>query len=174
MKNQGQHIRKYLRYTEDRLKSHLSNFNLDQNIRESLESKLDSFKYFSDRINFQLQTPDERQSSRIKWLASLRKTGKPTETKIATIRLYDKIREVLPYLEVLNTNEKVQSLIILCLEELELIDFANMNFGENHVSLDLVNELFNKVIESEVVFAIHPEALNKIQELYNEFKGIFG
>jgi hypothetical protein len=77
-------------------------------------------------------------------------------------------------LEVLNTNEKVQSLIILCLEELELIDFANMNFGENHVSLDLVNELFNKVIESEVVFAIHPEALNKIQELYNEFKGIFG
>jgi len=70
---------------------------------------------------------------------------------------------------VLNRNDKLKDLICLCHKELELIDFSDMNFGDNHISFDQISPLFENLFKTNEL-SIHPEALLKIRELFQEFK----
>jgi hypothetical protein len=170
MENNNNHIVKYLMYVEEKLKNQLDNVDLKNNIRESLSTKLGTIKEIQERIDFQLKSQDEKQAIRIEWVASLRKRGIETEKQLQSIVLYDKIREVIPYLIVLNRNGRLQELIDLCNKELELIDFSNRSFGNNHISLKDILPLFESLFESEGNNSLHPEAIKKVEELSQEFK----
>ena len=169
MKNHS--IIRYFEYAEKKLKSQIDNPEIDSDIKESLNSKIENLNYFKERVIFQLKSPDEKQASRIEWIASLRKRGILKESRLKAVSLYDKIRETLPYLEVLNRNDRLKDLINLCQEELDLIDFSDMNFGDNHISLNLVSPLFESLLETDKS-SIHPEAIVKIRELFEKFKEV--
>lgn len=169
MKNHS--IIRYFEYAEKKLKSQIDNPELDSDIKESLNSKIENLNYFKGRVNFQLKSPDEKQTCRIEWIASLRKRGILEESRLKAVSLYDKIRETLPYLEVLNRNDRLKDLINLCHEELDLIDFSDMNFGDNHISLGLIRPLFEDLLRTDES-SIHPEAIVKIRELFEEFKEV--
>jgi len=164
-------IIKYLSYAEKKIKSQIDNPELDENIKKSLSSKIDNLLDLKEKIDFQLKSPDEKQASRIEWIASLRKRGNLKESRLKAISLYDKIRETLPYLEVLNRNDRLKDLIDLCHKELELIDFSGLSFGDNHISLDLISPLFESLLKTDES-SIHPEAIVKIRELFEEFKEV--
>jgi hypothetical protein len=170
MGNKDHQLIKYLKYAENKLKIQLNNSELNENVKLSLNSKIDNIADIIEKISFQLKSPDEKQAFRIEWIASLRKRDMPIESKLSTIRLYDKIREVLPYLAVLNQNAKPNDLIDLCYEELELIDFSGRNFGDNHISLASVKPLFEKLTQNEEALNVHPEAIDKVRGLYREFE----
>lgn len=163
-------IIKYLRYVENKLKNQLSNPNLTNDLRENLTFKADNITEIIERIDFQLKSQEDKQAIRIEWIASLRKRGIETEKKIQTIELYDKIREVMPYLKVLNANGRVQELIDLCSLEMEIVDFSERSFGNNHISRELIIPIFEKLIASEETNTIHPEVLSKVKGLYEKFK----
>lgn len=162
-------IIRYFDYVEKRIKSQIDNPELDGIIKKSLTSKIENLIDLKDKIDFQLKSSDEKQAFRIEWIASLRKREMLKESKLCTISLYDKIRESLPYLEVLNRNERIKDLINLCQQELELIDFSGRNFGDNHISIESIAPLFENLIKSEES-NLHPEALSKVEGLYEEFK----
>jgi len=170
MENKDHQIIKYLKYAENKLKAQLNNSELSDNVKLSLNSKIDNIADIIEKIGFQLKSPDEKQAFRIEWIESLRKRDMPIESKLSTIRLYDKIREVLPFLTVLNQNAKPKDLIDLCYEELELIDFSGRNFGDNHISLASVKPIFEKLIRNEETLSIPRETIEKVRELYNEFE----
>lgn len=171
MDHQNNLIVKYLGYAERKMKSQVNNSELDSSIKESLSLKIDNLIDLKEKIDFQLKSPDEKQAFRIEWVASLRKREMLKESKLHAINLYDKIRETIPYLQVLNRNERLKDLIDLCHQELELIDFSGRNFGDNHISLELIKPLFENLIKAEDS-SIHPEVIVKVQGLYEEFKRV--
>lgn len=171
MGHQKNLIIKYLDYAERKLNFQVKTSELSDHIKASLSSKIENLVHLRKGIDFQLKSPDEKQAARIEWIASLRIRGMLKEVKLHTISLYDKIRETLPYLQVLNRNERLKDLIDLCHQELELIDFSNMNFGDNHISLELIKPLFENLIKAEDS-SIHPEVIVKVQGLYEEFKRV--
>lgn len=170
MENKEHQIIKYLKYVETKLKAQLDSPEFDATIKSSLSSRIESVVDLSERISFQLKSPDEKQAFRIEWIASLRKRQMPIDSKLSTIQLYDKIRETLPYLILLNRNGTVGNLVNLCYEELELIDFSGRNFGDNHISFASAKPHFEKIFQSEEVLSIHPEAVSKLRELYQAFE----
>ena len=168
MDQQNSLIIRYLDYVEKKIKSQVS-YELDANIKTSLSSKIENLIDLKEKIDFQLKSPDEKQAFRIEWIASLRKRGMLKDSKLHALSLYDKIRETIPYLQALNRNEQLKDLIRLCRQELELIDFSGRNFGDNHISFELIKPMFENLIKAEDK-SIYPEAIVKVQGLYEEFK----
>lgn len=164
-------INKYLSFCIDRLEYESKNDSHDPKVKKDIFSKLDVYRSLKETIEFQVKTSSERQAIRIEWLASLKKRSKSVECQIATIKLYEKVVETLPYLKALNQNGKLNGLINLCYKELDLIDFTYLSFGKRHVDKELLMQEFELAIsKSEGDKGIHPEAVNKLRELKDSFE----
>ena len=168
-------ILRYFDHVQNKLSRQLKNDSLPEELRKDVEGKLVFVESLAERVQFQLKQPEDKQAVRIEWIAVMRKRELNVKKQLATLSLYSKIRDTLPFIKVMNVQGTYSGLMEICKKELEIIDFSGMAFGSDHVDLQAVEKEFVrfKELEEEKNPLQHPEAFQKINELFLEFKNVF-
>jgi hypothetical protein len=167
-------IDRFFDFCINRLESQIRNVRYDHSIVSDLHSKIYFIKNLKEIIQFQRKTILEKQNIRKGWIKSLQKRGKSITIQTASIELYDKIVDVKVYLENKKQLDEFASLLYLCEEEIDLIDFTYVDFGEIHVS----KEKYSKLMSSALLSAkkeenVHSIFLQKLIDLQSAFSKIF-
>lgn len=167
-------IRKYLHHCKEGFSQRQQDVNLSDAVKSDLLIRVPIFENLCEVADFLDKPLYQRQSVRVEWLASLKKRGKEVDVQLATIELYDKIVETLPYLHTLNRNNKIESLIQLCQSELDLIDFGYLSFGKRHVLKEDFEREYNLALSlTKSDEDLHPEAVLKLRELSKTFAELY-
>lgn len=153
---------KYIEHCAGKIEDQLLKDDVEEFIKDDLRSKLRTYSDILEKLKFQYKTSEEKQAVRIQWVASQRKRGKPIDSKLMVIELYDRIRYSIPYIEAISGSKS--KLLEMCNRELEKIDFSYLSFGNRVESrVGLISELNSIVAQNEE--SIHPEAVTNIEKL---------
>ena len=155
--------------------SQLQKEDLTSDVSKNLKRKLEFLTQLKENVEWQLLPDNEKHALRIEWIASLRKRKMNADNQVNAVKLYDKVKEVIPYIKVLNRHGILNELENLCQLELEFIDFSGRSVGKNHVEINSVEKAFEpffikiKTNPNSLELPLHPEAELKVEELYHLF-----
>lgn len=130
-------------------------------------------------IDWQKLTDVEKQTQRLITLASMRKSGAlqaNLKKQEEAIRLVEQINYTLPYIKVINTNNRLIELENLCYKEIGTIDLSGSSFRMEHVGVDEINNGFKSYFEKVQPYKLemYKECYIKIEELHLAFKKLYG
>jgi hypothetical protein len=150
---------------------------MDEEYKKHLDIERSVFRKLENFLRWQKLSSMEKQASRLAALASMRKSGaieKLIQNQETAIKIYESINLTLPYIKVLNVNNKLDDLEQLCLKELEVIDSSGADFKGKHVNANDVGEAFKIYFERVQVnkSAMFLECYSRIDELYKLFNAL--
>jgi hypothetical protein len=142
--------------------------------KQSYQYRIDAFSEVENWITWRLKSSDEKQITRIRELATMRKIDAlPTFIKgqEKMINLYGCLKSTSIYIEALHTST-LDNLKIFCEELMNLIDFKPRSFSKNYPTISEINEAFKPYFEitkpAKGNGNMFEECYEKIELLYNE------
>lgn len=145
--------------------------------KKHLEIEQAVFRRLKDLFHWESLTVIEKQTGRLATLASMRKAGAKESIMLSqesAIKIYDLINLSLPYIKVVNVNNKLDLLESLCKKEMEIIDSSGSSFRGSHVSKDEIESAFLSYFENVKPYKMDmlQGCYEKIEVLYHEFKNL--
>ena len=145
--------------------------------KKHLEIEQAVFRRLKDLFHWESLTVIEKQASRLATLVSMRKTGAKKSimsSQELAVNIYGLINLSLPYIKVVNVNNKLDLLESLCKKEIEIIDSSGSGFRGSHVSTDEIEAAFQSYFENVKPYKMDmfQGCYEKIEVLYQEFKNL--
>jgi hypothetical protein len=135
------------------------------------------FRRLKGILDWEALSPIDKQASRISTLASIRKSGANEKSILHqefVINIYGLITMTLPYIKVINLNNKLDKLEALCNAELQIIDSSGSDFRGKHVAKEEIETAFAFYFEKVQPHKMnmYKECYEKIEVLHMAFKGL--
>jgi hypothetical protein len=97
---------------------------------KAVGNRLELIRQISTQLDWQLLPVEEKQASRLEWLASHEKRGGDTQRKRDIINIYASIQFSLPHVLVLNQNGRLAEFLAFCHSICKEIDFKGRAYDQ--------------------------------------------
>ncbi|MBC8766596.1 hypothetical protein H4O18_01195 [Arenibacter sp. BSSL-BM3] len=177
-------ILKYIDSVIINLKKHLRKEMEIANAREKekMNMRLEIVQEIRRAFDWGLAEEDNKQSNRILQIAKYREESFDVSQPLHEIKLYSKIREVIPYIQAasykINDEQKhlTEDLLLFCENQMEIIDASPYKKKIIFPTKSEINEAFRsykEMIQPNKIPSLkvykQPEVNQKIEELYQMF-----
>lgn len=159
MKNS--YIKKYLSFLSESYVSSIEANKHNESFVKTVSDRLEVVRQISTQLDWQELAPEEKQASRLEWIASYKKRGFDVARKQEIAELYSILKSCLPHMLVVNQNGRLDSFIELCYNLCEIIDFKGRAFDQITKS-DIIT--FNAAL-GEVDHLSHPLLQDSVEEV---------
>ncbi|MDR1877077.1 MAG: hypothetical protein LBQ84_05585 [Flavobacteriaceae bacterium] len=168
------YINKYFNLILSNLERHLNNPDFPEEEKEKIKIRIEIINELKYNISWQFKCSDDKQISRIRWLATMRKIDAlPNYIKKQeeAIRLYDIIRTTMPYINAMNNN--LLNPISEMMEDLrDKIDLSGRTYNKDFPTKKEIELAFKNYLEvvlpSKLNGNMFKECYEKIGLLYEE------
>jgi protein-tyrosine-phosphatase len=170
-----EYVKKYFDSISTNLQNHLRNNDLSPEEKEKINIRLELINELKYNITWQFKTEEQKQVSRLQWLATMRRSDMPScfiHKQEKVIHIYEQIKLTLPYLEALNSNLLKTTIIDFVNDLCEKIDLAGQEYKKDFPINIEIEQLFKPYFEitkpAKGNGSMFEECYEKIENLYNE------